>query len=107
MAKKADRSPMGMEIKKEYLRKHLDEVGELIVRWKAELNAPRVFALEGSAGGWRSAYRPPTEEIPDNNHMLRRHLHSRAGNLLNQCSLLSVDDTLRPQGARAMPPSVR
>jgi|GEM_PF-4950465 len=69
MAKRTEYSQMTLEIKKEYLKKHLDEVGELIVRWKAELNAPRVFALKGSAGGWQSAYRPPTEENPDNNHI--------------------------------------
>ena len=78
MTKKASTSPMGMEIKKEYLKKHLEEVEDLIGRWIPELNAPLVLAPKGGSWGWQSVYRPLTEESPDNNHMLRRHLRSRA-----------------------------
>ena len=64
-------------LKMERLKRHLDEVEKLVERWRPELDAPRPFtASEGRL--WPPHHRPVLEQDADNNHMLRRHIHSRA-----------------------------
>lgn len=71
------------EVKRERLKRHLDnEVPELIEEWLRQLNAPGPFSTikvnyEGF-WGWQSPYKPALEQNPDTNHMLRKHLRSRA-----------------------------
>ncbi len=73
-------SEMMLQIKKERLDRHLEEVERLIREWIGQLSAPDPFAhyTSGHVWGWQSAYMPPLEQDPDSNHMLRRHLRSRA-----------------------------
>jgi len=71
------------EVKRERLKRHLDnEVPELIEEWLRQLNAPDPFSTikvnYGGFWGWESPYRPALEQNPDSNHMLRKHLRSRA-----------------------------
>ncbi len=68
------------EIKKERLKKHLNkEVPNLIQEWVKQLNAPEPFAyMDHDIWGWQSPYRPILKQDPDSNHILRRHLRSRA-----------------------------
>ena len=77
MAKRIKDSTMTLEIKKEYLKKHLDDVENLIERWLPELSAPALLAPQKGLWGWQSAYRPSIELDPDSNHMIRKHLPSR------------------------------
>jgi hypothetical protein len=77
MAKRIENSAIAIELKKEYLKEHLDKVKILIGKWISELNAPSPFAPEGPLWGWQAVYTPATEQIAGNNHMLRRHLRSR------------------------------
>ena len=69
-----------LQIKKERLEKHLDDVEKLVKDWISHLSAPDPFAFDrrSDCWGWRSAYKPPLEQDPDSNHMLRKHLKSRA-----------------------------
>ncbi len=91
------------EVKKDRLNKHLDKVERLIERWIPELLSPSPFYWHGSTGvedyvceapmiylgefwelrPWQmwvccDVYKPPLEEEEDSNHMLRKHLRSRA-----------------------------
>lgn len=70
-------SDIEKEIKKERLRKHLDEVETLIREWLRQLSAPGPF--EWRRGEWvlKSPYLPDIERDPERNHMLRKHLQSR------------------------------
>jgi hypothetical protein len=78
LANISQHSPLALEIKKEYLKQHLENVETLIETWIRELNAPAPLAPREGFWGWASVYRPVTEQLPDNNHMVRRHLRSRA-----------------------------
>lgn len=78
MAKRLADSSVTREIKKEYLKKHLDSVGSLIERWGSQLYPPFPLAHQKGSWGWQSAYRPPVELDMDDNHVIRRHLRSRA-----------------------------
>lgn len=77
MSKAVKESNVAREIKKEYLREHLEEVIDLIDRWTRELQAPPPLAAGEGSLAWQSVYRPATEQQPDANHMLRRHVRSR------------------------------
>jgi hypothetical protein len=66
------------EIKKEYLKEHLDSVETLIEGWIGELSMPPILAPQKGVWGWQSPYRSVIENDPDNNHILRKHLRSRA-----------------------------
>ena len=68
------------EVKKERLKKHLnEEVPKLILEWVKQLNAPGPFLYrDDDRWGWQSPYRLALEHDPDSNHVLRRHLRSRA-----------------------------
>jgi len=68
--------PIAREIKKEYLKGHLDKVVTLVEKWISELRAPILFSKD-QLRGWQEQYSPATEEDSDNNHMLKRHLKSR------------------------------
>ena len=65
------------ELKRDRLRVHLDGVETLISDWRGQLSAPDPFR-PGESDIWPALYRPAIEHDPDNIHMLRRHLHSRA-----------------------------
>ena len=64
------------ELMRDRLRIHLDGVETLISDWRGQLSAPDPFRPVAS-DIWPVLYRPALEHDPDNNHMLRRHLHSR------------------------------
>lgn len=78
MAKAVKYSEIASEIKKEYLKEHLENARRLIGDWIKELNAPLLFAPQKEIWGWQSVYKPSIECDPDSNHILRRHLRSRA-----------------------------
>ena len=77
MAKAVKYSEIAREIKKEYLKEHLNIVRKLIADWLPAIKAPPLMAQKG-IWGWESVYSPAVEQDPDNNHILRRHLRSRA-----------------------------
>lgn len=77
-AKDIKNSLIAEELKKEYLREHLENVKTLINNWIPQLSAPDPFASSGGLWGWQAVYRPPIEQDLDNNHILRRHVRSRA-----------------------------
>lgn len=77
MAKAVKYSEIAREMKKEYLKEHLKNVRKLIEDWLPTLKAPPLMPQKG-IWGWESVYRPVVEQDPDNNHILRRHLKSRA-----------------------------
>ena len=77
MAKAVKHSEIGKEIKKEYLKEHLKGVLKLIEDWLPTLKAPSLMIQKG-IWGWESVYLPSAEQDNDNNHILRRHLKSRA-----------------------------
>lgn len=77
MAENVRNSSVAQEIKKEYLKEHLDYVRSLIGTWVSQLNAPPPLAPQKDSWGWQSVYRAVEEIDPDNNHMIRRHLRSR------------------------------
>ena len=65
------------EIKKERLSRHFDEVDQLTRSFQPELQAPPPFyATEKEP--WPAVYRRKVEQDSNANHMLRKHLHSRA-----------------------------
>ena len=64
------------EIKKEYLKEHLDQVSKLIEVWIQELSVPLPYSKEHPRG-WQVRYSPSTEQNSDDNHMTRKHLKSR------------------------------
>lgn len=78
--KKTKNHDLMLQIKKERLDKHLAQVEKLIGEWVPELSAPDPFAscTRGDSWGWQSRYEPDTEQNSDSNHMLRKHLKSRA-----------------------------
>ena len=78
MTKPLKNSAIASEIKREYLKEHLEIVKKIIEDWISELVAPSPFAPLKDIWGWQSVYRPSAEQDPDSNHMLRRHLRSRA-----------------------------
>lgn len=78
MQKKVANSSVARELKKEYLREHLDDVRGFIGKWIPQLIAPLPFAWHESRWGWQSVYKPPLEQDSASNHMLRRHAKSRA-----------------------------
>ena len=64
-------------IKKERLSKHLDDVDKLLRLYHQELDAPLPFrATEDEL--WPAVYRPKVEQDNNANHMLRKHIVSRA-----------------------------
>jgi hypothetical protein len=77
MAKEERVSPIVQEVKKEYLKEHLDDVKDLIRKWLPELKAPAPLDEQDGHWGWQSVYRASLEQDLDNNHILRRHLRSR------------------------------
>lgn len=77
MSRAVKESNLAKEIKKDYLKKHLEEVIGLIERWIGELDAPPPLGPREGSLAWRSVYSPATEQDPDANHMLRRHVRSR------------------------------
>jgi len=77
MAKAVKNSAIAKEIKKEYLREHLEDVRRLIKDWLPTLKAPPL-TLQKGIWGWESVYLPAVMQDQDNNHILRRHLKSRA-----------------------------
>lgn len=72
-----ENSTIEMEIKKDQLKKHLQEVEKLIDEWRPQLHAQRPFRISDS-DIWPINYKPALEQDPDYNHMLRKHIHSRA-----------------------------
>jgi hypothetical protein len=70
------KSPIVTEIKKEYLKDHLDQVRKLAEIWIDELNASPPFSQE-QRRGWMSVYLPAVEQNPEDNNMIRKHLRSR------------------------------
>ena len=78
MVKAVKYSTIAQELKKEYLKEHLEDVKNLISNWIPQLIAPEPLSPNKGAGGLQPIYRPPTELEPDNSHILRRHLRSRA-----------------------------
>ena len=77
MAKGVKQSAIAGEIKKEYLKDHLEQVEDLITEWIEQLNAPDPFSPHDGILGWESDYRPKLEGDLDSNHMLRSHVRSR------------------------------
>lgn len=78
MAKAVKYSSIAGEIKKEYLKEHLENAKKLIENWILELNTPEPLTPHKGVWGWQSVYRPSIEQDLDSNHILRRHLRSRA-----------------------------
>ena len=78
MAKAVKYSAIAREIKKEYLKEHLENVKRAIEIWIPEINTPAPLTSHKDVWGWQSIYTPPMEQDPDSNHMLKRHLRSRA-----------------------------
>lgn len=79
-SEKDDKHEVMLLMKKERLDIHLAEVERLIRQWILELSAtdPFAFSSPDDSWGWQSAYTPGLEKDRDSNHMLRRHLKSRA-----------------------------
>lgn len=78
MAKEVEHSSVAQEIRKEYLKEHLDMVRKLVETWIPRLRAPGPFSPTGNRFGWESVYSPKEEQDADISHMLRHHLKSRA-----------------------------
>jgi hypothetical protein len=78
MPKAKKYSQVAGELKKEYLREHLETIKTLIRSWISELHLPEPLAPNNQVWGWQYLYRLPRQDNPDDNHMLRRHLKSRA-----------------------------
>ena len=109
MAKAVKHSAMAREIKKEYLVQHLEDIKRLITSWISQLSVPNPLAPRGGVWNWQLVYSPDLERDPDSNHMLRRHVRSRAlwihhtewerklnilGDLLSQVRKLAEDKYL-------------
>ena len=78
MVKAVKHSTVAQDLKIEYLKEHLENVKRLIAEWVMQLNAPTQLAPQKGVWGWQSVYQPFAEQDPDSNHMLKRHLRSRA-----------------------------
>jgi hypothetical protein len=88
MPKAAKHSAVAEELKKEYLREHLDSVKSLIRDWISALAAAEPLAREDREWGWQCARRLPFHGCADEIHVLRRHMKSRA--LWSHCSDLEL-----------------
>jgi len=68
-----------VEIKKERLARHLNQVEGHLAQWLGEIDTPRPFSqIDLNPEDIHIApYQPPLEKDPDINHMLRKHLNSR------------------------------
>ena len=77
MPKPVEKSFIATEIKKEYLKEHLNSTKSLIESWVHQLTAPSLFAPWEQKWDWQSVYQPPLEQDLDSIHILRRHLRSR------------------------------
>ncbi len=73
-------SAVATELKKEYLKEHLKEVKNLLATWMVELKTPSLLVRDQGqlSWGWPMIHKPSSEHNPDSNHMIRRHLRSRA-----------------------------
>lgn len=78
MARMHENAPIVKEIKMRYLTQHLGTVKRRIGGWIPELKAPSPLGPRKGVFGWESLYKPRAEQDPDDNHMIRRHLRSRA-----------------------------
>jgi hypothetical protein len=78
MAKAVKHSQIAKELKKEYLHEHLESIKTLIRIWISELHPIEPLAPNNRVWGWQSPYQSPRQGSPDDNHMLRHHLRSRA-----------------------------
>ncbi|MFB0557159.1 MAG: hypothetical protein ACETVW_04825 [Dehalococcoidia bacterium] len=78
MATGVEHSAMAREIKKEYLMEHLEDIKRLIKGWISQLSTLNPFTPRDGVWNWQSGSSPDLERDQDSNHMLRRHLHSRA-----------------------------
>lgn len=71
-------NPSNVEIlKRDRLRVHFAEVEKLASAWAVQLRAEEPFPAVDSEI-WPMSYKPSLEGDRDNNHMLRRHIKSRA-----------------------------
>ena len=79
MTKESKYSAMATELKKEYLKEHLDEIKKLATTWIGELTAPPIVVRERGKilWGWPTTYKPTQELDADSNNMIRRHVKSR------------------------------
>ena len=77
MVRRFQNSAIAADIKREYLKEHLENARRLIERWTSELHATAPLEPKDGVFGWQLLYQPETERDPDDNHMLRRHLRSR------------------------------
>jgi hypothetical protein len=77
MVKAKKFSDVAKEIKKEYLRDHLDKVKNLANEWMSELHPPEPLKQNKDDWGWPLLYRSSHLENPEYNHILRHHLKSR------------------------------
>ena len=68
-----------VEIKKERLARHLNQVERHLAKWLGQIDTPRPFSQEdlNPQNIQVSPYQPPLERDTDINHMLRKHLNSR------------------------------
>jgi len=73
--KEPKHSAKATEIKKEYLKEHLNEVNNLVATWMGELTTPSLIVRERGqvSWGWSIIYRPPSEHNPDSNNIIRRY----------------------------------
>ena len=74
-------SKVVVEIKKERLTRHLDQVEELLSQWLGELSDPELFyrGVELSPQDIHiTTFQTRLERDEEVNHMLRKHLQSRA-----------------------------
>ncbi len=77
MVKAVKYTTVAQEIKKEYLKEHLEQVKQLVKNWVSELSMPEPLSPHRGTWGWKSIYRPAIAIEPDNNHIIRHHLRSR------------------------------
>jgi len=77
MAEDVKNSKVAGEIKKEYLKEHLENIQGLLENWIKETSTPPLFAHHNGIWGWQYVYKPSSEQDPDTKHMLKRHLRSR------------------------------
>ena len=68
-----------VEIKKERLARHLNQVERHLAQWLGQIDTPRPFSQVdlNPQNIQVSPYQPPLEQDTDINHMLRKHLSSR------------------------------
>ena len=78
MVRAVKHSAIAQEIKKQYLVEHLEDIRRLITNWISQLSTPNPFAPREGVWNWQSGCSPDLEKDQDSNHMLRRHLRSRA-----------------------------